>query len=362
MQKIFLICLFIVSCGPVSFKSPERTQETAPSTSDTGGTVTPAIQTRDVVYNGSVTATTNKVDIVLVIDDSSSMLADNQKLAARLSNFIADLQSSGFDWQMCVTNTRDNLTGSGIKKWGGSFSWQNYSATPQYLLKPGPSNLSQIFTSTINYIGAGWADSNDERGIKAAWWHLYNGDPNYANASGCYRKEAALAYIIISDEDERSVAGDASQAFSTAEVLPLENEDLPLTLINAVKDIFGTAKRFTVNSIIVKPGDTACKAAQDAESSKSHYGTKYAELASLTGGATGSICDTDYSNNLNLFKESIQNSLSSINLECEPVAPIQVTITPSSGVIDSTVNGMSLSFSPAIPAGRNLQVKYKCKL
>lgn len=358
-----LITLFsifsLLSCSDVKFAS---SKSDAPQTSPA---VTPPTQagTRDVNYSGIVQVQNNKLDILLIVDDSNSMLADNQKLAARLTDFVANLQSSSIDWQMCATVTRP-LPINGNPAWGLSIIWSNYTpvvGTPNWVLKSSP-NLASVFTNTINNIGAGWAGTDDERGTKAAYWHIYNGDPRVATNSKCHRTDAALAMIIVSDEDIRSVGGDKTYEYYLGEHKPLESEDEPNTLLNYVKDVFGATKRFTFNSIIVKPSDDTCMKEQDAGGAKSHYGIKYKQLSDMTGGKVGSICDENYSSNLNLFADSIEDSLSSIALECMPVGPVEVSVTPQVAGLTSTVKGASIDFNPKIPAGRTLTMKYKCAI
>ncbi len=356
MIMALILPILLVACGPVKFSSESSSGDNTPTVVDPTGTL------RDVHYNNTIQSTSQMLDIVLVIDDSNSMLSDNRKLAARLAPFVNKLKSS-VNWQMCATTTRALLV-NGTYRWGASIYWQNYSApagTPGYILKPTTtSDLATVFNSTIDYINAGWANSDDERAIKAAYNHVYNGDYRYSS-SGCYRSGAAIAYIIISDEDERSIGGDLTQRYYASEGLALEEEDKPQVFVDYVKSTFGANQRFTVNSIIVKPGDTACMNQQDAEGSKSHFGTKYAELSNLTGGGIGSICATDFATNLNLFYQQINNSLSSVPLECAPHnGNISVTITPSAGAITSRVEGTSLVFSSPVQAGYTIDLKYQC--
>lgn len=327
--------------------------------------IVPERPLRAVTTTKPVTLEDNQLDVLLIVDDSNSMAADNQKLANRLQGFVADLTTAGFDWQMCVTVTRaQQLTASNpTLYWGASRLWSGLPASEPipYILKPSAgSNIQTIFQNTIQAIGAGWAGTDDERAIKAAWWHLWNGDIRYpTEASGCYRAGAGLAVIIISDEDERSVGGDMTQQYYAGEYKPLESDDLPQTYVNFVKEVFGNSKRFTVNSIIVRPGDTACMTQQDAEGSKSHYGYKYDELVALTGGKVGSICENDYSNNLRYFKENIIRDMASLPLECAPVGTPQVSISPNF-VTTTRVEGSTIYFDPRVPAGRTITVQYNC--
>ena len=365
-QLPILIVFFLSACGPVRFS----TQDHGAGVDGTGATVgggaggTASTLTRDVNFSKIVSPPNNKLDLLLIIDNSNSMLADNQKLAAKLSTFVTDLKNSQIDWQMCVTVT-SQLTVNGSPKWGASVLWSNYvpsAGVSNWVLKPGATNLSSIFSDTINSIGAGWAGTDDERGIKAAWWHLWNGDTRYAGNSGCYRNDAALSMILISDEDERSVGGVQADQYYANEYKPLETDDLPATLTGHVQDIFGLSKRFSFNSIITKPDDTQCMATQDAGGSKSHYGRKYAELSTMTAGGIGSICAADFSTHLNYFKDIIQTSINSFPLEC---APYQNQISfKINGTTNSsyhlTLQGMSATFALGLPAGVRLDMTYKC--
>lgn len=311
---------------------------------------------RNVVYDKPVLASNNKVDLLMVFDDSNSMLADNTKLAQRMQNFVNDLTSSGIDWQMCAVVTHsENVNGDGVYFWGASKKWVGYVGSPQWVLKLGAPDPYSIFTNMVAAIGAGWENTDDERGIKAAWWNA-----EYAAYNNCYRKDASLSVILLSDEDERSVGGDPSQVYYNGELKYLEADDTPQGYVTKIKQTFGNDKRFTFNSIIVKPGDQACMAAQDAEGSKSHYGYKYNELSQLTNGYVGSICASDYSTNLYYFKDRIVNSLASVVLECAPIGDITVTITPSMGGVTTQLQNNTLVFNPAVPVGRSIKLEYKC--
>lgn len=317
----------------------------------------------------NITAAAQKLDILLVVDDSSSMLADNQRLASRMSGFVNNLTASGIDWQACVTLTRAQQVPAKISLgdysyyWGASTNWSGNPNSPAHILKSGTANTFTIFTNTINAIGAGWVGTDDERGIKAAWWHLYNGDPDPSlpgTPSGCYRADAGLAVVILSDEDERSIGGDDTQAYYSSESgKALENDDLPQSYVDYVHQVFGSSKRFTVNSIIVRPGDTACQSAQDSEGSKSHFGTKYNELSLLSSGHVGSICDTDYTTTLNDITTAIAASQASVPLQCTPVGAVTINVSPSYAYT-SNVTGGRLYFTPDIPAGSVVTLDYTC--
>lgn len=314
---------------------------------------------REVIYEKLVQPLDNKVDILLVVDDSKSMAPENRRLSEKLRDFVSDLTASGIDWQICASVTRSqDVYNNGVFYWGASRNWVKYLVSPIWILKAGasdPNMIYETFTDTVAAIGAGWAGTDDERGIKAAWWNI-----EYAQYNSCYRNEASLAVILISDEDERSVGGNLALQFYTDEYKTLEVDDQPQELVNKIKQKFGINKRFTFNSIIVKPGDSACMASQDAEGSKSHYGYKYSELTQLTGGVVASICDADYSQNLYYFKDRIVNTLASIPLECAPVGQVMVSVTPTMNGVATSIQNNNLVFNPAVPAGRTIKIVYNC--
>jgi hypothetical protein len=357
--------------GPQDPTNPGGTP-TGPGGTPTGPGPTPTSTPRTITYSSVVPANPNKVDILLVIDDSGSMKTDQLKLASKLSGFASQLESSSIsmDWQMCVTVTRSQLINS-TYYWGASVNWVGYTPVsgPQYLLKKGTTGLNDIFTKTINAIGAGVPGSGDERGIKAAYHHFYNGEPGVSGSSGCYRKDAAVAVILISDEDERSVGGDCTRVKTNmnedpATCLALKADDMPTALLTQAKSMFGTDVRFTFNSIVV--ADSTCEKNQDStpdekgEKAPSHQGLKYIELSKLTNGGVSSICENDFSANLNVFKDKILNSLSSLTLECSPIAGSLTVSINSVTTTDYTLSGANLKFNNAIVEGKTVSMTYKC--
>lgn len=314
-------------------------------------------------YSTTVTAQNNLLDIMLIIDDSNSMLANNQKLAAKLKNLVDNVTAQGFNWQMCVTVTRAVQVTSTDPTlyWGASVNWVGFTGSPGYVLTSGTANVDTIFMNTINQIGAGWADSEDERPLKAAWWSLYYGDYHYAGASGCYRQDAGLAVVMISNEDERSIGGDKSQQYYSNEYFPLDDDDTPSAFVTQVQTVFGANKRFTWNSVVVRPSDATCMATQDAQGTKSHYGVVNTQIASMSNGYIGSICDSDFTSSMNTFANQIITQMNSASLSCTPVGALSVTVSPNNASYSYSVTGNIVTFSPAVPVGSTIQIQYNCQ-
>jgi hypothetical protein len=299
---------------------------------------------RAVTQIETVTPALNQVDVVLIIDDSSSMKEDQTKLATRLNGMIADLDASNIDYQMCITSTDVGYYKGTPIKWAGTNSVIMNKATP---------DKNAVFVNTINSLGAEW--SSDEQGIKSTYFMIRD-----FRASGCFRPQATLATIVISDEDERSTGG--IQSLSTIQYKPLDAENYPDNLLSFVRSTFNTnsyTKQFIWNSIIVKPGDTACEMSQDAQTSPSFQGRLYADLSTKTGGFIGSICDTDYTSNLRFIKDRVINNMPGLKMQCTPMNSPTVTFDRA---VTTTISiaGDQIKFTPALPEGVKVTVSYTC--
>jgi hypothetical protein len=220
-----------------------------------------------------------------------------------------------------------------------------------------------VFVNTVNAIGSGNPNSGDERAIKAAYNSFARSSLAVAGGISCYRKDAAVSVIVISDEDERSVGGNPAMVKpqdAPGSYQPLEAQDLPANLITEAATVFGASARFTFNSIIVVPGDKACEAYQDEDVSPSHPGYTYQSLSVATGGGVGSICDNDYTANLNTFKDKVINSLSVVNLDCIPVkGSVQVQVD-GADFANYTLSDSTVTFTKALSEGTQLMINYEC--
>jgi hypothetical protein len=124
---------------------------------------------------------------------------------------------------------------------------------------------------------------------------------------------------------------------------------------------FGSGLRFTFNSIIVKPNDKACDTAQDVDTSPSHPAFVYSLMSSITDGGIGSICDADYSANLNIFKDKIVNSLNQVTLQCEPVEGTLKVKVNGQWISNFKTDKKLLKFAKSLVEGTQIELTYECK-
>ncbi len=182
------------------------------------------------------------VDIVWVIDDSSSMFEEQEQLAAHADSFISFLTHVPVDFRLVVVTTDPERTGTLTVLTGD---------TP---------NLADVFAETVL---ASTFGSRDERTFEMAIWAASpSQNPDFA------REGADLEVVLFTDEDENSDM--SPQDFLEA----LRSERTGEVVVNAI-----------VGDL--PEGCASLVAAADP-------GPKLVEAQELSGGAKESICSSDY--------------------------------------------------------------------
>lgn len=380
VSTVAFMVLFVAACSPAKFDKVDSPQGAGLVPNSITPTPTPASGSpQDYIWTAP--ATPKKVDIILVDDNSTSMQTEQQNLATRFSTFIDTLNTNlggQLDWQLGVITTDMSYDGP----LGGGNLVELKGLSGQYVANRGTPNVTQVFQRTIQIENdsivpnsgdlagsmynspyycknSGGATpcfgSGDERGIYAALSAVKK------NQNGWIRSDSNLAVIILSDEDERSSGGQDYGSSLEA------GHDFPADLINTVSTQFGTQKKLTVHSIIIKPGDQSCFNSQKSQMTgggTGSYGATYQQLSQLTGGVIGSVCASDYGSQLSQIGTQIQgNSTASLLLKCLPQNnDVTVNVVAPQGLaINPVVSGMTLSFNPALPEGTSIRLRYTCQ-
>jgi hypothetical protein len=291
----------------------------------------------------------SKIDVLVVVDNSGSMAPEQKNMGDRFGSFINKIDS--LDWRVAVTTTdmqggktelKDKYDGQLLPISGLSGRYFLDSATDKAVAQ-------QYFSATVQRPEEG---SGYEQGVAATYRSiersLVTGDAN----GGFYRSDAALAIVLVSDADETG---------SNNKQENLTSKSVPANLVTLVSNRW-PGKPFIFNSIVVKSGDTACKAVSGNEG----YGVNYEKAASLTGGLVGSVCATDYSTQLDDIGTGLGKVVRSVSLDCAPVD------SDGDGKIDLgvkiqgvsttafTVSGSLVTFNTALPKGK-VDFTYVCK-
>lgn len=275
----------------------------------------------------------NKVDVLMIIDNSGSMEYEQRNMAARTSNLLSILR--GLDYRIGVTTTdpRDITLGDGrlvpIKN----------MATGSYILTSAmpEAEAGRNLAATLQRTESG---SGSEQAIYATYRALERSVAGTTGNKDLIRPEAQFAAVVISDEDE-SANGPKND---------------PHNLIKYIGDTFGGQKNFSFHSIITRPGDTSCKNTYGYS-----YGERYKIMSELTGGILGSVCEQDYAAQIAGIANGIRNLLKTMTLECQPIAGKPITFTKDGVAFDApyVVEGVNIRFATELATG-TYKVNYTC--
>lgn len=331
-----------------------------------GGPGTPPVVYINVAKHQDITINppTNKVDILVIDDNSKSMNFEQTSMAARMSSFLAQIKN--LDWQLGIITT--DMSDDAYKKDGRllNLTMPNGSAAPanidQNILNSTMSMTlaEDLFKGTIQrpLINGVAEGSSLEQGIASAYRAIQRSkllDVNSAANRRLIRSDAALSVVLITDSDETFSRG-TDGVTHTAD-----------GLLSFVATTLGAAKTFVYNSIIVKPADKVCLDMPDSENET--YGLRYFDLSQKTGGVIGSVCELDYGAQLSKVGETVANSIGSINLLCDPVDinnnnslldDIMVKDAANNPVAISKVEGRRVTFATMLPVG-TAKIDYFCK-
>lgn len=273
-----------------------------------------------------------KVDILFVIDNSGSMEYEQKNMAQRTSQFLTILQ--GLDYQIAVTTTdpRNITLGDGrlIALTGGN--GRKIIDTSLQV-----STAQNLLSQTLQRPERG---DGDEQGIRAVYRTIQRYNNNESEFRTFFREGAQFSVVLISDEDESDNT----------------TRNDPANLLNVINSTWNGQKRFNFNSIITRPGDTACR-----ESYGAAYGERYKMISEMTGGVLGNVCDMDYTNQVSGVADEIRRLLKTLTLSCTPLNQFPIVIKKDGVVVSQayTVEGLNIKFTTELDPG-NYELNYTC--
>jgi hypothetical protein len=269
---------------------------------------------------------------------------EQRKMSERFASFISELE--GIDYRIAMTTT--DVESPNWNQGGRILTW---SGTSSGVLTSTTKDAEKKFRKTVarpETIGCQKRNdcpSGNEQPLRALELAI---DQHATANKDFFRDGVDLVTVVLSDEDEMS--NSPPQATSAADV------------ISHFASVFGTTKRLEVHGLIVEPGDVACRDLQNAQipgGNAAYYGTHVSELASLTGGTVNSICDEDYSKDLQAISSEVRRLVSTFELHHVPKDnSVIVTFIPAF-TTKWTVEGNKIFFNPAPPAGTKFDISYK---
>ena len=264
-----------------------------------------------------------KVDILWIVDDSSSMTPEQNGLASNFNQLITQLAADGHDFQTAVTTTdvcQDTLPSDlsqrvcPVANYGGSAATHlrgSFVGDPgRKVLKAGDADLISRFTT---YANRGVSGSGFEHGLYAARLaveKVLNGQNE-----ALLRSDAFLSVIVVSDEEDDGIGLGMVDAYNghnfVADGLTTfrYTDDNLIGYLNSAKG----AGKFAISSVVTtrNADGTLCSSpgVQPREE-----GTQYIKAATKTGGIIQSICDANWSSKLTQIGQDLNAQITQVTL------------------------------------------------
>lgn len=269
------------------------------------------------LYQGSTSS--NKVDVLWVIDNSGSMLTKQQNLANSFDSFTQVFLDKDFDFRMAIVTTDTRAPAAGQ---GGRFQ-----GAPSVITNSTP-NFSNTFKANV-VVGA--TGDPQAKGLDAISLAL---SPQLLATfnSGFLRSNAHLAVIVLSDADDTASTGTAASIKAFLDTVKPQVYDLNT---NTYKS------NYSVSSVVVdlsNPLNTACPLPFED-------GTQFKQLTALAGGSIASICEADFSAGLSNISNRIAEAVTEIPLARVPQESTLSIRFNSSAVPRDAANGYTYSSS-----------------
>lgn len=305
------------------------------------------------------TVTQTKIDVLWVVDNSGSMSSSQANVADNFQSFIKKFNEKKMDYRMAVITTESyrSLFGAGAAMAKFRDGNDQNGHTGQFVVSPTTPNLEQTFlTNMVQGING----SGDERAFQSIKESL----TNPINAEfGFPRKDAFLAVIIVSDEDDFS--HDGSESRSTQYTYPgMHTVDSYVSWLDALTLSTPQDRKYNVSSIAIL--DQTCLDTLNATSPGRKIGLRYQELTSKTKGIIGSLCG-DFAGTLADISSNIIELSTRFPLNREPNPSTIVVHIDGKHIANDEINGWtydatsnSISFhGDAVPAvGAQISIRF----
>ena len=266
------------------------------------------------------------IDVLWVIDNSSSMQQEQARVVAGISTFFASFDALGVNYHMGVVTTdivQPQYSGSLV-------------GDPRYI----DATTVDAQTKLSANINIGDTAQGNESGLKGVELALSEPLISGYNA-GFYRPDAQLAIVFLSDEPEQSA--DDAQHY--------------IDFLTALKS---DPSRITVSAIV---GDetAGCANVCDGADQTAEPGDKYVAVSRAFNGVFGSICTCDITPYLQQIGEDATALIRSYPLSQTPSdsAGIEVYVDGSAVqgfTYDAAANKVELASAPA--EGASVTVRY----
>ncbi|HEY1416817.1 MAG TPA: hypothetical protein VGF41_02895, partial [Myxococcaceae bacterium] len=290
-----------------------------------------------------IEGTPGQVDVLFVVDNTTSMLEENPRLVAAMPSFASSALGTGVDLHVGVTTTGISPTGPTCP--GGASGGEAGRLFPvdnssQRIFTNGTPNLGQALQKAVQVGECGFEQQGLEAMRRALTPPLVDHaddprtpQPNDGNL-GFYRQTASLAVVVVSDDDDTS-------------------PDAVDTYVRFLQQLKGAGAGGRAAIYAIVPSGETCPSA-------SGQGFRFAEAASRTGGAIESICAPDFGPLLQDVVGRAFSAQTRFPLSGTPdAAGVTVTVdgSPATGWVYEPVSNTVIFASPP-PPGSTIEITY----
>ncbi len=262
------------------------------------------------------------VDVLFVVDNSGTLANEREELAREFDRFITVLLGAEVDFHVGVTSTDMSFETGDRGRLRG---------VPSFITRETP-NPNVVFARAVDFPFD--REVSHEQGLLAIATALSSPLVDAEN-QGFLREEAALAVIVVSDEDDQSIGTPQTYVRFLAALKPP-----------------GRAVNISLSAVVGEVPDGCYPPGEEGLfGAHAEVGERYLEVSDATGGLEQSICAADFGP----FVDQLATRLAALRrvfpLSAPPVTgSIRVRID-GVAVPQSTTNGWSLR-----PDGRSLEL------
>lgn len=272
----------------------------------------------------TLAAKRDPIDIIIVVDNSGSMVREMRLIQDALNQFSANVESYGLDYRVILITWRGDLPGTTLcvpPPLGGPGCGDNLPRFSHTNWQVESHDAFQVLLTTYD-MQENWGTAHTPPLVAAERWDKR------------LRPDAWKAIVVFSDEEFR-----VSNYFGPLAVTGWASFEAAL-LARKPASIFGTAakRRYSFHSVVNYVSGTLPSSRITCDEDNDVFPDDYIELSKRTNGLVASVCDQDYRHNVfdkiaASIKSQVACEIPIPEVEAKVVDPTTVAIvfTPEAG-------------------------------
>lgn len=284
-------------------------------------------------FVGDNSAASNKIDVLFVINDQPSMSSFQDEIVTSFSSFMQQFDVKGFNYKIAVVTSSAYLADPTLTGYSAAHAtedgFNDFNGTTHsgvFTIIPTTPNLFSTFA--INAKPAKNSAGQDGRAFSSMRQALRQTNPINA---GFVRPDAFLAVVIVDNQDDfssnaRCPGCNMNQRYNYPSLDPVTDY---VAFLDTVTGTSGATKRYSVSAMTQSAAP--CQGGTTM--------TRIMELANLTSGVIGNICDADFGPSMVLMAEKIASLSTQYYLDRTPIESSIVIKVDGVLIPNDAING-----------------------